>query len=52
MTTKEEMTTLADEIVRSYEDRISGIGELRQTGQDGLKGIPRFPDSYEQGTKG
>ncbi len=42
MPTKEEMRTLTDEIVRSYEDRISGIGELRQTVKTDLK---EFQDS-------
>ncbi|MDI6869297.1 MAG: hypothetical protein QMD88_06920 [Coprothermobacterota bacterium] len=37
MPTKEEMQSLAEEIVRSYEDRISGIIELRETVKTDLK---------------
>ena len=42
MPTKEEMQSLAKEIVRSYEDRISGIAELRETVKADLK---EFQDS-------
>ncbi len=37
MPTKEEMQSLAEEIVSSYEDRISGIAELRETVKADLK---------------
>lgn len=31
MTTREEMRSLAEEIVRSYEDRISGVAQVKES---------------------
>jgi len=42
MPTREEMQSLAQDIVSSYEDRVAGIGELRQTVKTDLK---EFRDS-------
>jgi len=42
MPTREEMQSLAEEIVRSYEDRVSGIAELREMVKVDLK---EFQDS-------